>query len=54
MDVIRLMYDLKLPRRLNAIKLCRAASHVKWLKADETNVLVLRELEFYDLRFLPC
>jgi hypothetical protein len=34
-----------------AIKLSRAANHVRWLKADETNVsrtisvLVLRELE---------
>jgi hypothetical protein len=26
-------------RFLDAIKLSRAASHVKWLEADETNVL---------------
>jgi preprotein translocase subunit SecG len=44
-------YDLNLSWLLNAIKLARAASHVKWLKTDETNisrtisVLVLRELK---------
>jgi hypothetical protein len=44
------MYDLKLSQQLNAIKLVWAASRIKWLKADETNVsrsisvLILREI----------
>jgi hypothetical protein len=34
----RNLYDLKLTQQLNAIKLSWAACHVRWLKADETNV----------------
>jgi hypothetical protein len=52
------MYDLKLSGRLNAIKLSRAASCVRWLKADETSVprtisvLSIRETKSFMERIL--
>jgi hypothetical protein len=46
------MYDLKLSWQLNAIKLSRAASLVRWLKADE--ISVLRTIPVLILRELKC